>query len=213
MTKVAVTTNFPEHLPAEVLKKTNTSIVLFPINNDPSYRRKRCCCSVRGTHFHNYRGNKRYVRVLSEFFFLFSLARLMGKQIVYLVIGIGPIETWWGCFLIRLLLALAHIVVVCDQESQRVAKSLKCTRTILWFDLACLLAQPAARSLGQEEEKVLGVFRYCLLLVYTMRTRRKTVNWPVLLLEQLHVGWTKNRATLCGCSSSTGSRMRAISVL
>ena len=118
-----------------------------------------------GTHFHDFRGNYRYVKILLGFCIFFTLAKLLRKKVAYLGIGIGPLCTWWGKRLVRYILALADLIAVRERCSYETANCLAGKKKVIkGFDPSVFLYRLTS-TLGLSkciQPKVLG----CSILPY-----------------------------------------------
>jgi len=118
-----------------------------------------------GTHFHDFRGNYRYAKILLGFCIFFTLAKLLRKKVAYLGIGIGPLCTWWGKRLVRYILALADLVAVRETCSYEMANCLAGEKKVIkGFDPSVFLFRltPPLGSSKCIQPKVLG----CSILPY-----------------------------------------------
>jgi len=127
----------------------------------PNLLRAILACDVvilgGGTHFHNLNKNPRYFWLLLRYLMIFLFARIGGKRVYLVGIGIGPLETEWARFLTISILRLADFVLVRDTRSHCTALSLGCERAYLGFDLSCLLVGSVSVVANESSRKVLGI--------------------------------------------------------
>ena len=107
-----------------------------------------------GTHIYDYGIKKQNLRILTQLWLLFLLARLTGNRVYLVNNGVGPLTTKWGRFLAKSILCMAEKISVRDRASYDTLLSLGLeSRTRLGFDLSALLkttlqTKPAKRILG-----------------------------------------------------------------
>jgi polysaccharide pyruvyl transferase WcaK-like protein len=119
-----------------------------------------------GSHFQDDYAGLRYVRhfrYMARFVVLSLLARMLGKRVLWLSMGFGPLFRAPTRWLTRLGLHACHYVTVREQTSARTIQPwISTERTALAFDLAALMvpAQHAAASIPvrhRTAEHILGV--------------------------------------------------------
>lgn len=93
-----------------------------------------------GTFIQDRVAKRRYNMLLVDILCLSVLARVFGKKIHLVGIGLGPLKTWYGRTIARLIFDISHSISVRDSQSYRGIASLKCRKLpILGFDLVTLL--------------------------------------------------------------------------
>ena len=106
-----------------------------------------------GTHFHDDYTTRRYVRHLrymARITSLSILAKLLGRKVIWLGVGLGPFSRWPTRWITRLGLKCCDRVTVRDAESQReIAAWIPPEKLALTFDLAALLVRDSILRTGQ----------------------------------------------------------------
>ena len=103
-----------------------------------------------GSHFHDhYRGpqHRRHLLVLAAYGLVLATSRALGKPVLVLSAGLGPLRRRITKTITRLALRCANAVCVRDRQSLRVAAALGMGGTVFQgFDLAALLVDRGARE-------------------------------------------------------------------
>ena len=118
-----------------------------------------------GTHFHDFHGHRRYAKNFAFFGAFFTLTKLFRKKIVFMGVGVGPLDTGWGKWFARRILLLANLIMVREHHSSQLAKKLTPKKKILvGFDPAVLLTDLRNNTYSRTPKsiKVLG----CSILPY-----------------------------------------------
>lgn len=114
-----------------------------------------------GTHFHDHGIKIKQLKILSKNFIVFILAKLFCKRTYFLGVGLEPLSTIWGRFLIKQIYRLADFISVRDKQSYEILRGMRLKNKVtLSFDLAALL-QPLStsdKSLDKKTDmKILGI--------------------------------------------------------
>jgi polysaccharide pyruvyl transferase WcaK-like protein len=97
-----------------------------------------------GTHFHDGYG-RRSLRILATHWIVFSVARLLGANVGYAGVGIGPLTTAAGRWLTRRIATAASVILLRDDPSMAEITQLNSrAQLIRGFDSASLLSAPRA---------------------------------------------------------------------
>jgi len=132
-----------------------------------------------GTHFHDFHGHKRYVKNLVLFGVFFTLARLLGKKVAFIGIGVGPLDTWWGKWLARRTLPLANLIIVREHCSLQLVKKLIPQKKglLLGVDPAVLLTDSVNKTNNRipTSIKILGCSILPYYAIYENRPQRDGV--------------------------------------
>lgn len=123
-----------------------------------------------GTHFHDHRNTKRYIRNLTIYTLITTLGKLLRKKIVLMGVGIGPLTTGISRMLTRRILENADFVSVRDQYSMQWLKDLRGKKDESekeihrGFDLAAIVAleSAVAKKILNCSPRIIG----CSLLPY-----------------------------------------------
>jgi len=123
-----------------------------------------------GTHFHDHRNTKRYIKNLTIYTLLTMLGKLLRKKIVLMGVGVGPLTAGISRMLTRRILENADFVSVRDQYSMQWLKDLRVKKDDSekkihrGFDLAAILAlkDDVAEKIRNCPPRIIG----CSLLPY-----------------------------------------------
>ncbi len=107
-----------------------------------------------GTHFHDLFGLRSF-RILAVMLVSFWIASVSGARLIYAGVGVGPVRTQIGRFLVGRLLRLSAFTVVRDRESRRVVESLAPGTAVM--EACDLVLAGSLAQTGDEEAKSVDI--------------------------------------------------------
>lgn len=112
-----------------------------------------------GTHFHDLGNKIKPLRISFERYIIFLIARFFCDKVYLLGIGIEPINTFIGYFIIRQTIKLADFISVRDSLSYEIIKKMGLNnKSIKSFDLTALLPPTVFRSSSIDiNKRILGI--------------------------------------------------------
>ncbi len=114
-----------------------------------------------GSHFHDeFKGLRhgRHYWYLIRYLVVFLFARLLGRDVWMLGMGIGPLHRRTTRWLLTCVVRLSHWITVRDSASYQELQAINCRRKpVLSFDLAALLFDKEPPSLSRGNGNLLGI--------------------------------------------------------